>query len=116
MAGAVGGSLIGAGAAPAAASTSRVLHVRPGDSVQAAVDAVDGPGWTIVVHPGTYREVVGIPADKRALTMRGALRDPRAAVIVHDNANGTKKPDGTTYGTAGSATFTRRPPASPCAT
>jgi pectin methylesterase-like acyl-CoA thioesterase len=38
------------------------------------------------------------------LTLRGATRDPRDAVIVHDNANGTKKPDGTTYGTAGSAT------------
>ncbi|MFJ4559624.1 hypothetical protein ACIP4Q_26535 [Streptomyces massasporeus] len=34
-----------AGTAPALASAGhRVLHVRPGDSVQAAVDAVDGPG------------------------------------------------------------------------
>ncbi|MFI2433723.1 pectinesterase family protein [Streptomyces sp. NPDC018693] len=83
----------------------RVLHVRPGDSVQAAVDAVGGPGRTIVVHPGTYREVVNVPAHTVELTIRGATRDPRDTVIVHDNANGTKKPDGTTYGTAGSATF-----------
>ncbi|MFF5478566.1 pectinesterase family protein [Streptomyces sp. NPDC012935] len=110
MAGAAGGALIAAGAAPAAASACRVLHVRPGDCVQAAVDAVEGPGWTIVVHPGTYREVVSIPAGKRALTVRGATRDPRAAVIVHDNANGTKKPDGSTYGTAGSATLTSAAP------
>ncbi|MCI3277146.1 pectinesterase family protein [Streptomyces cylindrosporus] len=106
------GGLLAAGAGPALAATParRVLHVRPGDSVQAAVDAVDGPGRTIVVHPGTYREVVNIPADKGGLTIRGATRDPRAAVLVFDNANGTKKPDGTTYGTAGSATFTSAAP------
>ncbi|WP_075735921.1 pectinesterase family protein [Streptomyces acidiscabies] len=99
-------------AAPATAvPTRRVVHVRPGDSVQAAVDRVTGPGWTIVVHPGTYREVVNIPADRAELTIRGAVRDPRAAVIVYDNANGTPKPDGSgTYGTAGSATFTSAAP------
>ncbi|MEU1182741.1 pectinesterase family protein [Streptomyces sp. NPDC005820] len=98
-------------ATPALAHPRRVLHVRPGDSVQAAVDAVDGPGWTIVVHPGTYREVVNIPAQTSELTLRGASRDPRAAVIVHDNANGTPRPDGSgTYGTAGSATFTSAAP------
>ncbi|WP_020140802.1 pectinesterase family protein [Streptomyces sp. 351MFTsu5.1] len=99
-----------AAATPARAGTRRVLHVHPGDSVQAAVDAVTGPGWTIVVHPGTYREVVNVPATAAELTLRGAARDPRAAVIVYDNANGTKKPDGTTYGTAGSATFTSAAP------
>jgi pectinesterase len=101
-----------AGAAPAfAAGGHRVLHVRPGDSVQAAVDAVTGPGWTIVVHPGIYREVVNIPAEKAELTVRGAVPDPRAAVIVYNNANGTQKPDGSgTYGTAGSATFTSAAP------
>ncbi|WP_416967395.1 pectinesterase family protein [Streptomyces sp. 4F14] len=99
-------------AVPATAvAARRVAHVRPGDSVQAAVDRVTGPGWTIVVHPGTYREVVNIPADKAELTIRGAVRDPRAAVIVYDNANGTPKPDGSgTYGTAGSATFTSAAP------
>ncbi|WP_217235758.1 pectinesterase family protein [Streptomyces sp. AC555_RSS877] len=105
------GTLVAAGAGPAWAVGRRVLHVRPGDSVQAAVDAVTGPGWTIVVHPGTYREVVKVPADKAGLTLRGATRDPRDVVIVHDNANGTQKPDGSgTYGTAGSATFTSAAP------
>ncbi|MFE7272730.1 pectinesterase family protein [Streptomyces sp. NPDC057623] len=105
------GSLIAGGVTPAFASGRRVLHVRPGDSVQAAVNAVDGPGRTIVVHPGTYREVVQVPAEKAELTIRGATRDPRDAVIVHDNANGTQKPDGSgTYGTAGSATFTSAAP------
>ena len=100
------------GATPAFATGGhRVLHVRPGDSVQAAVDAVTGPGWTVVVHPGTYREVVNVPADAAELTLCGASRDPRAAVIVYDNANGTQKPDGSgTYGTAGSATFTSAAP------
>ena len=104
--------LAAAGATPAFATGGhRVLHVRPGDSVQAAVDTVTGPGWTIVVHPGTYREVVNVPATAAELTVRGAVRDPRAAVIVYDNANGTQKPDGSgTYGTAGSATFTSAAP------
>jgi pectinesterase len=105
------GGLVAAGASPALAVGGRVLHVRPGESVQAAVDAVTGPGWTIVVHPGTYREVVKVPADKAELTLRGATLDPRAVVIVYDNANGTQKPDGSgTYGTAGSATFTSAAP------
>ncbi|MET7734436.1 pectinesterase family protein [Streptomyces sp. NPDC005402] len=109
---AAGFGLAAAGATPAfAGGGHRVLHVRPGDSVQAAVDAVTGPGWTIVVHPGTYREVVDVPASAAELTLRGAVRDPRAAVIVYDNANGTQKPDGSgTYGTAGSATFTSAAP------
>ncbi|MGW7543289.1 pectinesterase family protein [Streptomyces sp. NPDC054770] len=99
------------GSATAFTRDHRTLHVRPGDSVQAAVDAVPGPGWTIVVHPGTYRQVVNVPAGKEELTLRGASRDPRAAVIVYDNANGTQKPDGSgTYGTAGSATFTSAAP------
>ncbi|MDH6216116.1 pectinesterase family protein [Streptomyces pseudovenezuelae] len=99
------------GATPAFESAARrVLHVRPGDSVQAAVDAADGPGRTIVVHPGTYREVVNVPVEKRELALRGATRDPRDVVIVFDHANGTPKPDGTTYGTAGSATFTSAAP------
>ncbi|MGW7403887.1 right-handed parallel beta-helix repeat-containing protein [Streptomyces sp. NPDC054833] len=93
LAGIAAGGLGALGAAPAALAHGRcVLHVRPGGSVQAAVDAVDGPGWTIVVHPGTYREVVHVPADKAELTVRGAGRDPRAAVVVYDNANGTQRP------------------------
>ncbi|MFD8306587.1 pectinesterase family protein [Streptomyces sp. NPDC059690] len=106
----IAAGLVTAGTAPAFAAGRRTLHVRPGDSVQRAVDAVERPGGTIVVHPGTYREVVAVPADKAELTIRGATGDPRDAVIVYDNANGTKKPDGTTYGTAGSATFTSAAP------
>jgi pectinesterase len=107
----IAGGLVAVGTTPAfAGERGRTLHVRPGESVQAAVDAVDGSGWTIVVHPGTYREVVNIPADKAELTVRGATCDPSGVVIVFDHANGTKKADGTTYGTAGSATFTSAAP------
>ncbi|MHC5263766.1 pectinesterase family protein [Streptomyces sp. UC4497] len=96
----------------AARPRPRTLHVRPGDSVQAAVAAVDGPGRTVVVHPGTYREVVQVPHTAVDLTIRGVPgADPRDTVIVYDNANGTQKPDGSgTYGTAGSATFTSAAP------
>jgi pectin methylesterase-like acyl-CoA thioesterase len=67
----VAGGLTAAGARPASAAPHhRVLHVRPGGSVQAAVEAVGGPGWTVVMHPGTYREVVTIPAHKAGLTLR----------------------------------------------
>ncbi|MFF4571028.1 pectinesterase family protein [Streptomyces sp. NPDC001410] len=107
----IAGGLVAMSASPVFASGRRILHVRPGDSVQAAVDAADGPGRTILVHPGTYREVVNVPADKAELTIRGITGDPRDVVIVHDNANGTPKPDGSgTYGTAGSATFSSAAP------
>ncbi|CCK31003.1 pectinesterase [Streptomyces davaonensis JCM 4913] len=104
--------LVATGAGPVLASGRHVLHVRPGDYVQAAVDAVTGrPGCTIVIHPGIYREVVKVPTEAVELTLRGATRDPRDVVIVYDNANGTQKPDGSgTYGTAGSATFTSAAP------
>ncbi|WP_373560398.1 pectinesterase family protein [Streptomyces sp. Ag109_G2-15] len=107
----IAGGLVAMSASPVVASGRRVLHVRPGDSVQAAVDAVDAPGRTILLHPGTYREVVNVPVDKEQLTIRGITGDPRDVVIVHDNANGTQKPDGSgTYGTAGSATFSSAAP------
>ena len=114
-------SLIAAGtgaalalAAPAASAraAARTLHVHPrpgaGDftRVQAAVDAVPGPGWTLVVAPGTYREVVKIGAAHGGLTLTGSSGDPRDVVIVYDNAAGTPKPGGGTYGTSGSASVT----------
>lgn len=78
-------------------------------SVQAAIDAIpSGPGSRVVValRPGTYREVLTVPAGKPPILLLGATGNPRDVVITYDNANGTPKPDGTTYGTSGSATVT----------
>ncbi|WP_436758863.1 pectinesterase family protein [Streptosporangium sp. V21-05] len=92
----------------------RTLYVDPqgrGDhpTVQAAVGATpDAPerGWTLVIAAGTYRETVLVPQAKTGLTFLGATRDARDVVIVFDNAAGTPRPGGGTYGTSGSATTT----------
>ncbi|MER7897972.1 pectinesterase family protein [Streptomyces sp. NPDC096046] len=99
---------------PAARRTPRTLYVHPhghGDftSVQAAVTAVAGSGWTLVIAPGTYRETVSVDRSRTEMTWLGAGDGPRDVVIVYDNAAGTPKPDGSgTYGTTGSATTTVR--------
>ncbi len=59
-----------------------------------------------MIAAGTYRETVLVPQTKTGLTFLGATRDARDVVIVFDNAAGTAKPDGGTYGTGGSATTT----------
>ncbi|GGN68105.1 pectinesterase [Streptomyces albiflavescens] len=109
---------------PSARRTDRTLYVHPdgaGDhtTVQAAVTAATGAGYTLVIAPGVYRETVsvgvidpvtGLPgAAGTGMTWIGASEDPRDVVVVYDNANGTPKPDGSgTYGTTGSATTTVR--------
>jgi pectin methylesterase-like acyl-CoA thioesterase len=78
-------------------------------SVQAAVDAVpvnNTRRFTIIIKPGTYRGVVAIPSTKPYISFVGTGRTPADVVITYDNANGTTKPDGTTYGTSGSASVT----------
>ncbi|MFD7326460.1 pectinesterase family protein [Streptomyces sp. NPDC059875] len=96
---------------PSARLTPRTLYVHPGGlgdhtSVQEAVTATGGPGWTLVVAPGTYRETVSVGATRTGMTWIGASENPRDVVVVYDNAAGTTRPDGTTYGTSGSATTT----------
>ncbi|MFE0800828.1 pectinesterase family protein [Streptomyces sp. NPDC058812] len=99
---------------PADRRTPRTLYVDPhgrGDftSVQAAVTAAEGSGWTLVLAPGIYRETVSVDADRTEATWIGAGEDPRDVVVVYDNAAGTPKPDGSgNYGTSGSATTTVR--------
>ncbi|MFI6487851.1 pectinesterase family protein [Streptomyces sp. NPDC050564] len=109
---------------PSARLTERTLYVHPdgaGDhtTVQAAVSAATGEGYTLVIAPGVYRETVsvgvidpatGLPGPAgTGMTWIGASEDPRDVVVVYDNANGTRKPDGSgTYGTTGSATTTVR--------
>ncbi|WP_082373351.1 pectinesterase family protein [Nocardia sp. NRRL S-836] len=74
-------------------------------TVQAAIDAAPA-GGVVTLPKGVYREVVKVPAGKQGLTLRGATGRAQDVVIDFDNASGTKKPDGTTYGTSGSATAT----------
>ncbi|MCI3272025.1 pectinesterase family protein [Streptomyces cylindrosporus] len=93
----------------AAATTLTVAQDGSGQykTVQAAVDAVpvNNPSRVVIsVKPGTYREVVKIPANKPHVTIQGAGSSRKDTVIVYNNAAGTKKPDGSTYGTPGSAT------------
>jgi len=91
--------------------TPGTLYVDPygrGDftAVQSAVTAASGSGRTLVLAPGTYRETVAVDITRTEATWIGASEDPRDVVIVYDNAAGTPKPGGGTYGTTGSATTT----------
>lgn len=106
-----GGGPFGRFGSPAARLTERTLYVHSGGlgdhtTVQAAVNAADGPGWTLVLAPGTYRETVAVSPARTAMTWIGASENPRDVVVVYDNAAGTARPDGGTYGTTGSATTT----------
>jgi pectinesterase len=76
-------------------------------TVQAAVDAVPA-GLTrrtvIRIKPGTYREALRIPADKPRISFIGLGEKAEDVVLVHNNASGTPRPDGTgPFGTGGSA-------------
>jgi pectinesterase len=90
-------------------------------TVQAAIDAAVAMGGTqrlyIDVTPGTYREVVCVPANAPPITLYSTNADPTQTVIVFNNYNGQALDAGainpcarpsstaTTYGTAGSSTF-----------
>ncbi|MBP5866587.1 pectin esterase [Streptomyces sp. LBUM 1478] len=94
---------------PAARPDERTLYVDAagaGDftTVQAAVTAATGTGYTLVVAPGVYRETVAVGVARTGMTWIGASGDARDVVVVYDNAAGTPKPGGGTYGTTGSAT------------
>ncbi|WP_034593604.1 pectinesterase family protein [Hamadaea tsunoensis] len=78
-------------------------------SIQAAVDAVpagNASTFTIKIKPGVYQGQVVIPSTKPYITFRGQGPNPAAVVISDNRANGTLKPDGTPWGTSGSASVT----------
>ncbi|MFJ6198060.1 pectinesterase family protein [Micromonospora sp. NPDC092111] len=97
--------------APPVARSSVVARDGSGNftSVQAAVDAVpagNSSRYTITIKPGTYRELVSVPASKPYVSFVGSTGNARDVVITYDNASGTPKPGGGTYGTSGSASVT----------
>src|SRR5215212_1901440 len=59
-------------AAPASAHNGGSRTVRPGQSIQAAVDAAR-PGDTVVVLGGTYRQQVRVSTNRVALRARGKV-------------------------------------------
>jgi pectinesterase/pectate lyase len=75
-------------------------------TVQSAIDAATGTARvTILIRPGRYREPVTVPSTKPPITLIGATGGPHDVVITYDNASRTTRPDGSTYGTSGSATL-----------
>ncbi|WP_103339126.1 pectinesterase family protein [Amycolatopsis sp. CA-126428] len=103
------GASLAATAPTSAAAAANVVVAKDGSgnytTVQAGINAVSA-GGTISVKPGTYREVITVPSGKTGITLRGTTGNAADVVIDYNNASGTKKPDGSTYGTSGSATAT----------
>ncbi|MGW2385201.1 pectinesterase family protein [Streptomyces sp. NPDC001658] len=98
-------------ASPKAAAATTLTVAKDGtgqySTVQAAVNAVpaNNPARVVIaVKPGTYRELVKVPSNKPHVTIQGTGGSRRDTTIVYNNASGTPKPGGGTYGTGGSAT------------
>ncbi|ODM26686.1 pectin esterase [Clostridium sp. Bc-iso-3] len=73
-------------------------------TIQAAIDSVpsnNSKRTVIFIKNGTYKEVVTIR--KNNIHLIG--QSNTGAIITYDNYAGKPKPDGTTYGTSGSASF-----------
>ncbi|MDX3748759.1 pectinesterase family protein [Streptomyces sp. AK08-02] len=76
-------------------------------TVQAAIDKVpvnNTKPVTVAIKKGTYRGVFTVPGNKPFVTLKGLGSAASDVVLVQNHGAGTKKADGTTYGTSGSAT------------
>ncbi|MFJ4692731.1 pectinesterase family protein [Streptomyces sp. NPDC088766] len=110
--GSIGTTSAAASTATAKAAAATTLTVAKDGSgqystVQAAVNAVpaNNPSRVVIaVKPGTYRELVKVPSNKPHVTIQGTGGSRKDTTIVYNNASGTPKPGGGTYGTGGSAT------------
>lgn len=95
--------------ASASGTTITVAADGSGDvkTVQAAIDKVPANNTkqvTVAIKKGTYRGVFTIPSTKPYVTLKGLGSAASDVVLVENHSAGTKKADGTTYGTFGSAT------------
>ncbi|MEW2377251.1 pectinesterase family protein [Micromonospora sp. NPDC047812] len=100
---------LGGGGAPPGAITVAADGSGQHRTVQAAVNAAPANSASpvvIAISPGTYRGVVSVPSNKTNIQLLGLGSSPSAVVVVERNSAGTVKPDGSTYGTSGSATVT----------
>ncbi len=73
-------------------------------TVQAAINAVPANNTSrvvIYIKNGTYQEVVTVPSNKPFITLYGQSKT--GTIITYNNYASKTKPDGTTYGTTGSA-------------
>lgn len=77
---------------PLAPDAAQVVHVRAGQSVQAAVDAAPA-GATVVVHEGVYHEFVSLSA--KSVHLVGQGRPVIAAPGSVGGATGDKRPTAT---------------------
>ncbi|MGW4214786.1 pectinesterase family protein [Lentzea sp. NPDC004789] len=90
----ISAALVGAAlaTAPPAVAATTLTVAADGSAqyrtVQAAVDAAQAH-TLITIKPGTYREVVRVPATKTAITLRGLGSTPAQTVIVFSNSAST---------------------------
>ena len=73
------------------ASAHGPVHVKPGQSIQAAIDAAK-PGDKIIVEAGTYAEQLSIQKDGIALVGKGAVLVP-PATLQQNECSGLAGPD-----------------------
>lgn len=102
--------ILAAWCATALANDAKPITVSPtgGDytTLQAAIDALpknDNSPKTILVQPGTYKQVVNINKTVSHLTIRGAGKTPADTVLTFDNFAQRKDEKGNNIGTRGSA-------------
>ncbi|MET8976324.1 pectinesterase family protein [Streptomyces sp. NPDC004539] len=95
-------------------TTSFVAADGTGDhrTVQSAIDAAPSGGspYTVFVDKGDYHEVITVPANRRWLTLMGVTGVAEDVVVHNTRAHGMLKPDGTQWGTEGSAVATFKAP------
>jgi parallel beta-helix repeat protein len=76
---------VGAAAASEPPRAPQTRVVRPGESIQAALDQA-GPGDTILVEPGIYRESLVVEVEN--LTLRGIVRDGQRPILDGEGIRG----------------------------